>query len=55
MAHLGDVVENALAMEFAQADPVVRILDRARMPYSVLTGNHDIDASKGDTRGRRRT
>jgi hypothetical protein len=51
IAHLGDVVENALAMEFAQADPVFRILDRARFRYSVLAGNHDIDASKDDTRG----
>ncbi|MEU4289302.1 LamG-like jellyroll fold domain-containing protein [Kribbella sp. NPDC026596] len=51
VAHLGDVVENALAMEFAQADPVFKILDRARYPYSVLAGNHDIDASKDDTRG----
>ena len=51
IAHLGDVVENALAMEFAQADPVFKILDRARFPYSVLAGNHDIDASKDDTRG----
>ncbi|MFI6830671.1 LamG-like jellyroll fold domain-containing protein [Kribbella sp. NPDC050241] len=50
-AHLGDVVENAQASEFAQADPVFKILDRARMPYSVLAGNHDIDASKDDTRG----
>ncbi|TCO40156.1 concanavalin A-like lectin/glucanase superfamily protein [Kribbella antiqua] len=50
-AHLGDVVENAQASEFAQADPVFTILDRARMPYSVLAGNHDIDASKDDTRG----
>ncbi|TCC44450.1 hypothetical protein E0H75_33260 [Kribbella capetownensis] len=33
-AHLGDVVENAQASEFAQADPVFKILDRARMPYS---------------------
>jgi len=39
-AHLGDVVENAQASEFAQADPVFTILDRARMPYSVLAGNH---------------
>ncbi|MFD3405843.1 LamG-like jellyroll fold domain-containing protein [Kribbella sp. NPDC058693] len=51
MAHLGDVTENALAMEFAQADPVFKILDRARFPYSVLAGNHDIDGSKDDTRG----
>ena len=50
-AHLGDVVENAQASEFAQADPVFKVLDWARMPYSVLAGNHDIDASKDDTRG----
>jgi hypothetical protein len=51
VAHLGDVVQNALATEFAQADPVFKILDRARFPYSVLAGNHDIDGSKDDTRG----
>ncbi|MGW1345935.1 LamG-like jellyroll fold domain-containing protein [Kribbella sp. NPDC002412] len=51
VAHLGDVVENAQASEFAQADPVFKVLDRAWMPYSVLAGNHDIDASKDDTRG----
>jgi hypothetical protein len=51
VAHLGDVVQNALAMEFAQADPVFKILDRARFPYSVLAGNHDIDGSKDDSRG----
>lgn len=51
VAHLGDVVENALASEFAQADPVFKVLDRARMPYSVLAGNHDIDGSTDDGRG----
>ncbi|WP_405060417.1 Tat pathway signal sequence domain protein [Kribbella sp. NBC_01505] len=51
VAHLGDVVENAQASEFAQADPVFKVLDRARMPYSVLAGNHDIDGSKDDSRG----
>ncbi len=50
-AHLGDVVENALAMEFAQAGPVFDVLDKARMPYSVLAGNHDIDGSTDDQRG----
>jgi hypothetical protein len=50
-AHLGDVVENAQASEFAQADPVFKVLDGAGMPYSVLAGNHDIDSSKDDTRG----
>ena len=51
VAHLGDVVENALASEFAKADPVFGILDRARMPYSVLAGNHDINGRKDDQRG----
>ncbi|WP_020391141.1 LamG-like jellyroll fold domain-containing protein [Kribbella catacumbae] len=50
-AQLGDVVENAQASEFAQADQVFAIMDRARMPYSVLAGNHDIDSSKDDQRG----
>ncbi|TCM41202.1 LamG-like jellyroll fold domain-containing protein [Kribbella sp. VKM Ac-2568] len=50
-AHLGDVVENAQASEFAQADPVFGVMDQARMPYSVLAGNHDIDSSKDDQRG----
>ena len=50
-AHLGDVVENAQASEFAKADPVFGVLDQARMPYSVLAGNHDIDGSKDDQRG----
>lgn len=50
-AHLGDVVENGQASEFAQADPVFAIMDRARMPYSVLAGNHDIDSRKDDQRG----
>lgn len=50
-AHLGDVTQNAQAREFAQADPVFAVMDRARMPYSVLAGNHDIDASLDDQRG----
>jgi len=50
-AHLGDVVENAQASEFAKADPVFAVMDRAGMPYSVLAGNHDIDGSKDDQRG----
>ncbi|WP_328326178.1 Tat pathway signal sequence domain protein [Kribbella sp. NBC_00382] len=50
-AHLGDVTQNAQAREFAQADPVFAVMDRARMPYSVLAGNHDIDGSKDDQRG----
>lgn len=50
-AHLGDVVENAQPAEFAQAGPVFDVLDRARMPYSVLAGNHDINSRTDDQRG----
>ncbi|MER5334155.1 LamG-like jellyroll fold domain-containing protein [Micromonospora sp. NPDC002717] len=50
-AHLGDVVENAAAAELAQAGEVFEILDRHRMPYSVLAGNHDIDSRTDDQRG----
>ncbi|MGX7669658.1 LamG-like jellyroll fold domain-containing protein [Plantactinospora sp. DSM 117369] len=50
-AHLGDIVENAAAAELAEAGRVFEILDRRRVPYSVLAGNHDIDASTTDQRG----
>ncbi|MGI5145859.1 LamG-like jellyroll fold domain-containing protein [Plantactinospora sp. CA-294935] len=50
-AHLGDIVENAAAAELAEAGRVFEILDRRRLPYSVLAGNHDIDQSTTDQRG----
>ncbi|MEU8262718.1 LamG-like jellyroll fold domain-containing protein [Micromonospora sp. NPDC048999] len=50
-AHLGDVVENAEAAELARAGKVFDILDRHKMPYSVLAGNHDINPSTDDQRG----
>ncbi|AVT30040.1 Tat pathway signal sequence domain protein [Plantactinospora sp. BC1] len=50
-AHLGDIVENGAAAELAEAGRVFGILDRHRMPYSVLAGNHDVDASTTDQRG----
>ncbi|SMD26081.1 LamG-like jellyroll fold domain-containing protein [Kibdelosporangium aridum] len=49
VAHLGDMTENGLASEFSSISRTFRILDR--FPYSVLAGNHDIDASKDDQRG----
>ncbi|WP_308200157.1 metallophosphoesterase [Kibdelosporangium philippinense] len=49
VAHLGDMTENGLASEFTSISRTFRILDR--FPYSVLAGNHDIDASKDDQRG----
>ncbi|ONI89012.1 Tat pathway signal sequence domain protein [Actinosynnema sp. ALI-1.44] len=48
-AHLGDMTENGLRSEFTSISRTFRILDR--FPYSVLAGNHDIDASKDDQRG----
>jgi hypothetical protein len=51
VAHLGDIVENAAADELRAAGRVFAALDRAGMPYSVLAGNHDIDARTDDQRG----
>ncbi|HYN96548.1 MAG TPA: metallophosphoesterase, partial [Pilimelia sp.] len=51
VAHLGDVVENAEAAELRQAGRVLGALDEARLPYSVVAGNHDIDAATDDQRG----
>ncbi|GIF69194.1 hypothetical protein Ais01nite_72290 [Asanoa ishikariensis] len=50
-AHLGDIVENALASELTDAGKVFEIFDKRRTPYSVLAGNHDINASTTDQRG----
>ncbi|GIG85491.1 LamG-like jellyroll fold domain-containing protein [Plantactinospora endophytica] len=50
-AHLGDIVENGAAAELAEAGRIFEILDRHGTPYSVLAGNHDIDASRTDQRG----
>ncbi|MFC5803949.1 LamG-like jellyroll fold domain-containing protein [Streptomyces formicae] len=51
LSHLGDLVENARAEEFAPLSKVFELLDRRRAGYSVLAGNHDIDSSKDDQRG----
>lgn len=50
-AHLGDITENGTEEEFAQADKVFRHLDRKRVPYSVLAGNHDVPSNTNDDRG----
>ncbi|MEJ3744656.1 LamG-like jellyroll fold domain-containing protein [Actinomycetes bacterium KLBMP 9797] len=50
-AHLGDIVENAAAAELARAGEVFEIFDRRGTAYSVLAGNHDIDARTTDQRG----
>jgi len=49
-ASLGDIVENAGADELAQASDVYGILDRARLPYSVVAGNHDLRDQGPDDR-----
>ncbi|MFJ5215418.1 LamG-like jellyroll fold domain-containing protein [Streptomyces sp. NPDC088354] len=52
MAHLGDVTQNGQAGEFAAVNDAFRVLDRKGVPYSVVAGNHDIDSSTDDQRGR---
>ncbi|MDG4791611.1 metallophosphoesterase [Micromonospora sp. WMMD1102] len=47
-AHLGDIVQNGAPAELARAGEVFGILDRHRVPYSVLGGNHDVDPSRTD-------
>lgn len=52
LAHLGDLTQNGLAHEMTAIGRALAPLDRAGAAYSVLAGNHDIDGSKDDTRGR---
>ena len=42
----------ARAAEFGPLSEAFRLLDRRRVGYSVLAGNHDIDSSTDDQRGR---
>ncbi|MEV5825415.1 LamG-like jellyroll fold domain-containing protein [Spirillospora sp. NPDC052242] len=51
LAHLGDLVQNAADGELEEIARTFGTLDRGRMPYSVLAGNHDIDSSTDDRRG----
>ncbi|WP_433256380.1 LamG-like jellyroll fold domain-containing protein [Streptosporangium sp. CA-135522] len=52
MAHLGDLTQNGLKHEFDPIGKTFQLLDRRGLPYSVLAGNHDIDSSTDDQRGR---
>ncbi len=52
LAHLGDLTQNGLAHEFEPIGESFRLLDRRGLPYSVLAGNHDINSSTDDQRGR---
>ena len=49
-AGLGDVTQDGLQNEVDRADAAYKILDRAKLPYSVLAGNHDINSGTDDTR-----
>jgi hypothetical protein len=49
-AGLGDVTQDGLQNEVDRADAAFKILDRAKLPYSVLAGNHDINSGTDDTR-----
>jgi Concanavalin A-like lectin/glucanases superfamily len=43
VTHLGDVVDRATNNdEWAVADEAMKVLDDAKLPYSILAGNHDV-------------
>ena len=48
-AGLGDLTQDGLQNEVDRADAAYQILDRAKVPYSVLAGNHDVPGGD-DTR-----
>ncbi|KOV78555.1 LamG-like jellyroll fold domain-containing protein [Nocardia sp. NRRL S-836] len=52
-SHLGDLVENARKSEIDDISERFEVLDRRRVGYSVLAGNHDVpDSRVDDQRGR---
>lgn len=51
LAHLGDLTQDGLASEFAAVDRAFTYLDRHRVAYSVVAGNHDVDPATDDQRG----
>jgi|GEM_PF-1341450 len=48
---LGDVTQDGVQNEVDRASDAYKILERGKLPYSILAGNHDINSSKDDTRG----
>lgn len=52
LSHLGDLTEHGLEDEFRPLSAAFDMLDRRRVGYSVLAGNHDIDSRTDDQRGR---
>src|SRR5262249_3813125 len=52
LSHLGDLTEHGLPTEIAGISRSFAVLDRCRVGYSVLAGNHDCDSHTDDQRGR---
>ena len=53
VSHLGDLVENGRKSEIDDISERFEVLDRRRVGYSVLAGNHDLpDSRTDDQRGR---
>jgi hypothetical protein len=52
LAHLGDVTQNGAEKEIQAASAQFTLLDKAGAAWSVLAGNHDVDGSTDDQRGR---
>ncbi|WP_066949304.1 LamG-like jellyroll fold domain-containing protein [Streptomyces lushanensis] len=52
LSHLGDLTEHGLPDEFGPLSETFALLDRQRVGYSVVAGNHDIPSSTDDQRGR---
>jgi Concanavalin A-like lectin/glucanases superfamily len=50
-AHLGDLTEHGITSEINGISRSFEVLDRRRVGYSVLAGNHDLDARTDDQRG----
>jgi hypothetical protein len=48
---LGDITQDGTEEELRRAHQSYRILDEARVPYSVVAGNHDVRSSTDDQRG----
>jgi hypothetical protein len=49
MFHTGDIVDNAdIADQWTRADEQYSLLDKAKLPYGVLAGNHDVDHKTED-------
>jgi hypothetical protein len=51
LSHLGDLTQNGTKAEVAAVSEAFTLLDRRRVGYSVLAGNHDVRSSTTDQRG----